>query len=82
MSKREQVPAAALKGAEDVIWRINPDMTVDGVLPTSDAACLRMKSVDGPLSAILTAEGAQRPDQNPSPEKERLAISSAALQNW
>ena len=82
LSKREQQYRLLTEGAEDVIWRINPDMTVADVSSADE----RLRGVPAhevigrPISAILTAEGAQRLDQALR-QKERLAILPLPCKN-
>ena len=60
LSKREQQYRLLTEGAEDVIWRLNSDMTVADVSSADE----RLRGVPAhevigrPISAILTAEGA------------------------
>lgn len=80
--KREQQYRLLTEGAEDVIWRINPDMTVADVSSADE----RLRGVPAhevvgrPISAILTSEGAQRLDQALR-QKERLAILPLPCKN-
>lgn len=82
LSKREQQYRLLTEGAEDVIWRLNPDMTVADVSSADE----RLRGVPAhevigrPISAILTAEGAQRLDQALR-QKERLAILPLPCKN-
>ena len=82
LSKREQQYRLLTESAEDVIWRLNPDMTVADVSSADE----RLRGVPAhevvgrPISAILTAEGAQRLDQALR-QKERLAILPLPCKN-
>lgn len=82
LSKREQQYRLLTEGAEDVIWRLNPDMTVADVSSADE----RLRGVSAhevigrPISAILTAEGAQRLNQALR-QKERLATLPLPCKN-